>query len=237
MWRPRLLQELHEDDSDRRMQFCEEFGALFNYRDVIWTDEAKFSLDGSVNRHNCVYYAEENPHQIFKRSVNSPGIMVWAGICPIKVIGPYFFTKSVTAATYLNMLENFAFTEIDRLKEEIGEQCDLWWQQDGAPPHFAINVRQRLDQKFPGKWIGRRGPVEWPPRSPDLSPMDYGVWGIIKEKVFRQENSNLQMLEISIREAFQSFDRDLCSKICDSLPQRISQCMNEDGGHFENKRT
>jgi hypothetical protein len=37
--------------------------------------------------------------------------------------------------------------------------------QEGAPPHFAIPVRTRLDKHFPGRWIGRRGLTEWPPRS------------------------------------------------------------------------
>jgi hypothetical protein len=29
-----------------------------------------------------------------------------------------------------------------------------------------------LDVKFPGRWIGRGGPIAWPPRSPDLTPLD-----------------------------------------------------------------
>ena len=27
-----------------------------------------------------------------------------------------------------------------------------------------------LDKHFAGRWIGRRGPTEWPPRSPNLRP-------------------------------------------------------------------
>uniref|UniRef100_A0AAX7UMF9 Uncharacterized protein n=1 Tax=Astatotilapia calliptera TaxID=8154 RepID=A0AAX7UMF9_ASTCA len=48
-----------------------------------------------------------------------------------------------------------------------------FFQQDGAPPHYGCQVRAFLDEQFPGKWIGRRGPVEWPPRSPDLTPLDF----------------------------------------------------------------
>jgi hypothetical protein len=36
----------------------------------------------------------------------------------------------------------------------------IWLQQDGAPPYYAINVRRYLDQVLPGRWIGRRGPME-----------------------------------------------------------------------------
>ena len=53
----------------------------------------------------------------------------------------------------------------------------LWFQQDGAPAHFALDVREYLNNIFPNGWIGRGGPVQWPPRSPDLTPMDFFIWG------------------------------------------------------------
>ena len=41
-------------------------------------------------------------------------------------------------------------------------------------------VRSWLDRQFPGRWIGRRGPLEWPPRSPDLTSTLFllvgGIW-------------------------------------------------------------
>jgi hypothetical protein len=48
-----------------------------------------------------------------------------------------------------------------------------YFQQDGAPPHYGLGVHTYLDEQFPGRRIGRRGPTEWPIRSPDLSPMDF----------------------------------------------------------------
>lgn len=226
---------LNEDDFDRRMQFCEDFNT-FDYRDVIWTDEAKFNLNGQLNRHNCVYYSEENPHKIFEKSVNSPGVMVWAGICSRAIIGPFFFQGTVTGDSYLNMLETFALPRVVQLTDGAGDQPSLWWQQDGAPPHYSRAVRAWLDNNFPNKWIGRRGPVEWPARSPDLSPMDYSVWGIVKELVFSERPRDLEHLRERITGAFQIFNGDLCSNICNSLPSRIQHCIQENGGLFEHKR-
>ena len=60
------------------------------------------------------------------------------------------------------------------------------WQQDGAPPHYGRNVREYLDEMFP-EWIGRRGTTEWPPRSPDLTPCDFSLWGIVKDRVYAQK--------------------------------------------------
>ena len=60
--------------------------------------------------------------------------------------------------------------------------------QDGAPPHWAQRVRDWLNPKMLDQWIGRGGPqdrnVAGPPRSPDLTPMDFYVWGHIKSKVY-----------------------------------------------------
>ena len=43
---------------------------------------------------------------------------------------------------------------------------------------YGIYVRRWLGRQFTGHWIGRRGPVEWPPRSPDLKPLDFNFGDI-----------------------------------------------------------
>ncbi|KAJ4447231.1 hypothetical protein ANN_09235 [Periplaneta americana] len=44
---------------------------------------------------------------------------------------------------------------------------------DGAPAHFSRTARRYLDRRFPDRWIGRGGPIAWPPRSPDRNPLDF----------------------------------------------------------------
>ena len=52
----------------------------------------------------------------------------------------------------------------------------MYFQHDGAPPHYSRLVREYLRVSFPNRWLGRLGPVAWPPRSPDLTPLDYYIW-------------------------------------------------------------
>ena len=47
-----------------------------------------------------------------------------------------------------------------------------------------ISVRQYVNHQFPNGWIGRDGAQNWPPRSPDVSPLDYHVWGYMKGMVY-----------------------------------------------------
>jgi hypothetical protein len=54
---------------------------------------------------------------------------------------------------------------------------------------------------FPGHWIGRRGTIEWPPRSPDLSPVDFYSWQHLKAVVYQvkiQNMDHLKSLEIHV---------------------------------------
>jgi hypothetical protein len=48
-------------------------------------------------------------------------------------------------------------------------------------------VTQYLNQTFPERWIGRGGPVHWPPRSPDLTPLDFGLWGWMNSEVYKEK--------------------------------------------------
>ena len=51
---------------------------------------------------------------------------------------------------------------------------------DETPRHYCLQMRRWLDDIFPRDWIGRRGPTEWAPRSPDLNPLDFAVWVFLK---------------------------------------------------------
>ena len=56
-------------------------------------------------------------------------------------------------------------------------------------------MRRRLDRQFPGHWIGRHGPVEWPPRSPDLTALDFYLWGHLKAMVHQVKIQNMDHLK------------------------------------------
>ena len=172
-----------EDDPDRRLQFCEWFLHKCDEREdfqdsIVWSNEATFKLNGAINLHNCMLCAIENPNIVEEKTVNLPGVAVRCGLSSRGLIGPYFFEETVTCQTYLQMLEII----ISRLN-------DVYFQQDGAPPHFHVNVRNFLYHIFNTRWIGWSGSaMEFPPRSSDLSPLDFYLWGILKKTVYSQRN-------------------------------------------------
>ena len=94
------MQELNEDDFDRRVQFCETMlhaaAADPNLlHRIIWSDEATFHLNVSVNRHNTFYYSQENPHVTVEKAVASVRVTVWAAIHTNGIIELFFLITTL----------------------------------------------------------------------------------------------------------------------------------------------
>jgi hypothetical protein len=100
--------------------------------------------------------------------------------------------STVTGQSYLDMLQKFAVLQIPP---------GFIFHQDGAPPHFHRDVTTFLDENFPGRWVGRGGPTAWPPRSPDLTTLDYFAWVFVKYVVCSRKVLNLDDLRQRIIEA------------------------------------
>ncbi|GFW39035.1 uncharacterized protein TNCV_1830271 [Trichonephila clavipes] len=74
----------------------------------------------------------------------------------------------------------------------------MWFQHDGAPAHFRADVRSALDTAYPGRWIGRGGRVNWPARSPELSCLDFFLWGHMKSFVYASPVDSEEALDARI---------------------------------------
>lgn len=115
-------------------------------------------------------------------------VNLWSGILNGQLIGPFELPDRLNGEAYLGFLRH----DLNGLLEEVDllTRRNMIFQNDGAPCHFARIVRQHLDERFGIRWIGRGGPIAWPPRSPDLNPIDFFVWGYYKELVYAKESSN-----------------------------------------------
>ena len=110
----------------------------------------------------------------------------------------------------------------------------MYYQHDGAPPHFSQVVRQYLNHKFPNRWIGRGGAKNWSPWSPDLNPLDYHVWGYMKAVVYAHKvNTREETLQRIFSSARSINNAAVFRKITRSLDTRVRKCIQADGGHFE----
>ena len=122
---------------------------------LIFSDEATFHLSGKVNRHNVRLWGTENPRAIVALERDSPKVNVFCAMSQTKLYGPFFFCeKTVTGTSYLDMLQLWLFPQL------AADSGDFVFQQDGALPHWNINVRRYLNNELRHRWIGRVGPPD-----------------------------------------------------------------------------
>ena len=100
------------------------------------------------------------------------------------------------------------------------------------PAHFSLETRAWLDQHLPNRWIGRRGPIEWPARSPDLTPPDFFLWGYLKDKVYAHKLTNLDDLKSKIKNEINLIDTNLCKRVCHSIVSRYQKCIQIKGAEL-----
>lgn len=230
---------LTDEDYVIRVNFCEWFLQMYQRsndfpRYVLFTDEAYFSRDGYFNSRNSHVWDYENPHAHFTRGHQHKfGVNIWAGIIENKIIGPYLLPTRLTGYDYLTFLRNI----LPELLEEVPifVRQRMWYQCDGAPAHFSVTVRQFLDEKYPNHWIGRGGPVHWPARSPDLSPLDFCLWGHLKSLVYSTPVESEEDLVARILAACQMVQDmpGIFENVRRSLVRRCQLCIDRRGGIFE----
>lgn len=147
------------------------------------------------------------------------------------MIGPYFFDGTVNAAIYLDLLQNVLPTLL--VEVDLNTRLRMWFQQDGAPPHYANSVRNFLNGSFRNRWIGRTGPVEWPPRSPDLTSPDFFLWGYIKNLIFQKRPTTQVDMRERITLACNQIPRNVLLSTAQHFQRRIVKCVEVNGATFE----
>lgn len=75
--------------------------------------------------------------------------------------------------------------------------------------------------------------MNWPARSPDLSALDFFLWGFMKSIVYRTPVQDLQDLEQRIEQAVRQITPEMVANCKRSLLERARCCVQQQGGHFE----
>jgi hypothetical protein len=115
---------------------------------------------------------------------------------------------------------------------EAMELEDTWFQQDGATAHTARVTMNCLKQMFPGRLISLRGDVTWPPRSPDLAPCDFFLWGYLKSKVYINRPNTLEDLRNNIEAEIGRIPVDMLVRVHENFRKRMQQCVDSEGRHL-----
>ncbi|GFU76015.1 transposable element Tc3 transposase [Trichonephila clavipes] len=189
---------IHQNDHQARRRFVEwaqnEIAVVPDFhKRILFSDEAHFWLNGYVNKQNCRIWSEANPQVYVETPLHPEKLTVWCALWAGGIIGPYFF------------------------KNDEGHN----FQQDGATCHTARATIDLLKDTFGDRLISRFGPVNWPPRSCDLTPLDYFLWGYIKSLVYVDKPQMLDHLEDNIRRVIADIRPQMLEKVIENWTSRL----------------
>ena len=230
-----VSQMLSENDLIKRDDFCKKMKSMIDSEEIdlqkiIFSDESHIYLNGVPNRQNLRKWSPTKPDFNVSKPLHSPRVTIWCGLSGTKIFGPFFYEDretgeavTVNSERYLAMLQEI-FND--------GNEHDHWFQQDGALAHTSREVMEFLNSQFPGKLISHRSVFPWPARSPDLSPLDFFLWGYVKDVVFRSNPTNVAELKEKVEEAIMAVHPETLQRVIQNFHCRLSKCIAANGGCF-----
>ncbi|GFY28820.1 uncharacterized protein TNCV_4719541 [Trichonephila clavipes] len=146
--------------------------------------------------------------------------------CPVNG----WITETVNAQRYLTLLRE---TVVPCLIQR-GQISNVTFMQDGANSHTDNQVKAFLIQTFgEDRIVSRHCRYPWPPRSPDLTPADFWLWGYLKSRVYLSGPSSLSELKDAIHREVSSIHPDMLHSAVAGFVTRLECLLPCGGGHVE----
>ncbi|GFU05874.1 transposable element Tc3 transposase [Trichonephila clavipes] len=126
-------------------------------------------------------------------------------------------SKTMKATTLQSMVIGIEITNFFIPELNNHDIQELWFQQDDATCYTARATIDLLKDTFGDRLISRFEPVNWPPRSCDLTPLDYFLWGYVKSLVYADKPQTLDHLEDNIRRVIADIRPQMLEKVIENL--------------------
>lgn len=202
----------------------------------IWfTDEKLFTVEAPNNAQNDRLYVTIGAKKkqvpaarlLRTRSTFSKSLMVSVGVSSLGATELIFVEPGVkiNGAYYRDVL--LSQNLLPAIREKSGDY--FIFQQDSAPAHRANETVAMLKRETPA-FIS---PILWPPNSPDLNPVDYKIWGVLQERVYRVKIHDVDHLKRRLVEEWAQFDQIIIDDAIKQWRYRLRACVRAEGGHFE----
>ena len=118
---------------------------------------------------------------------------------------------------------------VNRLDMSRMDPAAFTFQQDSAPAHRANKTLNFLHDEGISFW----GPDQWPPNSPDLNPLDYGIWSMVAQGSCKVRPTSLTSLKKKVGIFWKSMDPSKIRAICQKFRPRLERCVAEKGSYFD----
>ena len=218
----------------RAKQLLREY-PLHQVQFIWFTDEKLFTVSAPKNAQNDRLYApvgmkkKQVPaaRQLCTRSTFSKSVMVSVGVSSLGCTDLIFIEPGVkiNGAYYRDvLLSQHLLPAIRHMSGDF-----FIFQQDSAPAHRAYDTVEMLRRETPA-FIS---PAVWPPNSPDLNPVDYKIWSVLQDRVYKTRIRDVDHLKERLVEEWARFDQNIIDRAINKWRERLRACMRAGGGHFE----
>ena len=157
--------------------------------------------------------------------------MVSMAIAKIGAAPPFFVERGakISGETYLAHLAHNFFPAMSAIATKKNKLDTFSFQQDGATSHGVGAVIRAIKKN-----TGRPFPFSWPPRSPDVNPLEFYLWGVME--TFIESMGNPPKKESELRTAAHlaadSIDPGELGRAIDNVYVRRKKCIEHDGARF-----
>lgn len=233
-------QELTNANKLTRLVRAKQLLRLYPQHQVhfIWfTDEKMFTVASPINAQNDRFYVKSGTRKktisadrlLHTRTTFSKSVMVSVGVSSLGSTELMFVEPGVkiNGAYYRDVLLSQQL--LPAIRNQSGEF--FIFQQDSAPAHRAYETVAFLRRETPAFIT----PSLWPPNSPDLNPVDYKVWGVLQDRVYRTRIRDVEHLKERLIEEWGRFDQRIIDGAINQWRQRLRACVRAEGGHFEHQ--
>ncbi len=197
------------------------------WRRVVWTDETTVCINGGYGPRKSwttkeLLFEGNNPR--FRRQNGGGKVMFWGCFTSDGVGLLIPIEGNMNSQKYVEMLEMHVLPWIRQREEDLGVK--LIFQQDNAPCHVSRKSREFLASN-------NIEVLEWPPCSPDLSPIE-NLWSILKMRIVKNVTMvrTLEDLKRTAKEIWEKLTPPECLNHALSVPKRLKKVIERNGGHI-----
>lgn len=236
------VREFTAKNKAQRLAFCHA-NKTRNWANVMFTDRKKFMFRYPGTSVKPVSWVRKGEQRKSSR-VNKPSVVnMYAGITKFGVTQPHLVTGTTKLATNyttkggkksvnitINEYEDVAFRSLfpgGAAMFSVQGSSQWVFQQDGDPTHKE-GSRRAMD-KWKHKNISAPTILaNWPPNSPDLSPIE-NAWGYVSNKVDARGCETFAEYQAAVLEEWKKLDKAYLTKLIGSMKKRLQDCINAGG--------
>ena len=104
--------------------------------------------------------------------------------------------------------------------KELSANDFFIFQQDNAPAHRARETVGLLHRETPD-FISS---LQWPPNSPDLNPVDYNIWSVMQERVYKTRIRDVAHLRERLVKEWAAFYNGIVERAVQQWRDRLRAC-------------